>query len=279
MVRWMLKTAAWGVCISLVGIMVVTRLRVTSYASSVNQGASMLAYPVLAMQKSIVYPLKHFFERKKTVEELTVVLARVQHERDQALAQTIELNALLDYHQAIGELVDFKKRYMEDCGKIAHVLSKQLSEQAHYLLVDAGSSHGIKEDMVAVYNNCLLGKVIEVYPWYSKVMLITDKRCKVAAQCMKTGARGIYEGGNDETLGSLNHVSHLATLAYDDLVLSTGEGLVFPEGFCIGKIRSYQQQGLYHAIVVEPLIDVRSITHCIIIDRSQLRDSLDAIRE
>lgn len=279
MVRWVLKTLAWGIGISLLGMLIVTRFRVAAYTSSLNQGASMVVYPVLAMQKSIVYPLKHFFERKKSVEQLTLMLAKVQQERDKALAQTIELNALLDYQQAIGELVDFKKRFRDDSGTIVHVLSKQLSEQAHYVLVDAGSSQGIKEDMVAVYNNCLLGKVIEVYPWYSKVMLITDKRCKVAAQCMKTGARGIYEGGNDETLGSLNHVSHLASLSYDDLVLSTGEGLVFPEGFCIGKIRSYSQQGLYHAIVVEPLLDVRSITHCIIIDRAQLRDSQDALIE
>jgi len=63
-----------------------------------------------------------------------------------------------------------------------------MSENAQFILVDGGSRQGVKKDMVALHNNCLIGRVDDVYPWYCKICLITDPACKVAAYCAKTGA-------------------------------------------------------------------------------------------
>ncbi len=224
-------------------------------------------YPILVTQRTVATPLKQFFDRRRTVEELTTMLQQLKLEHEHALQENIELNALLDYHTDIEELVDFKKRYSGQQGIIAQVLTKQFSEQAHYFLIDAGERKGIKCDMVAIYNNCLVGRVVEVYPWYSKVVLITDKSCKVAVSCAKTKSSGIYSGINDLASASVTQVSHLDQVQHDDLLLSSGEGLIFPRGFALGKIRSHHTQGLFHSIVTEPLLDMRSLHYCQIIER------------
>lgn len=217
------------------------------------------------MQSSLVTPLKNFFERRRTNQELTRELHNLKMERDSALNENIKLHALLDYQKETSELIDFKKRYVLDKALISQVVTKHFSEQAHYFLIDAGSGKGVNPDMVAVYNNCLIGRVSEVYPLYSKVVLITDKSCKVAACCMKTKAYGIYQGTNNLSSGALTQVSHLSHIINEDMLLSTGEGLIFPKGFALGKINSYQVQGLFYTIITKPIVDMREIKYCQII--------------
>ena len=260
------KGLLWGIVsvIALYGI--INRLLYFS-PGLLERSSSYCMYPILITQRTIATPLKQFFERRRTVDELNTALKKLALEHSHVRQENIELNALLDYHAQIEELVDFKKRYANHRGIIAQVLTKQFSEQSHYFLIDAGERKGIKPDMVAIYNNCLVGRVVEVYPLYSKVVLITDKSCKVAAFCSKTKSAGIYCGTNDLVTGTLAQVSHLDMIQQDDLLLSSGEGLVFPRGFALGKIRAYHTPGLFHTIVTEPLLDMRTLHHCHLIER------------
>lgn len=251
----------------LVAYFVGDRLIFFTPGGSLERGSSYFVYPVLYMQNAVVRPLQEHFKRRRTVEELTLQLSKLEKERDAALADNIQLNALVDYDQNISELIDFKKRYLTPQAFITHVIAKQFSDQAHYFLVDAGERKGVKPDMVAVYNNCLVGKVVEVYPWYSKVMLISDKNCKVASMCATTKVNGIFQGANTLGHGQLNRISHLACLTMDDLVLSSGEGMLFPKGYGVGKIRSFQVQGLFYQVEIEPLIDLRELKYCCLIER------------
>ena len=177
------------------------------------------------------------------------------------------LHALLHYDHDIKELADFKKRYEESHGHIAQILMKHFSDQSHFFLIDIGTRQGIKPDMVAVYKNCLIGKVAEVYPFYSKVVLITDKTCKVAAYCAQTHASGIHEGSNQSEQTMLNHVSHLSVMKEGDLILSSGEGLIFPQGFALGNVMSCKPNGLLYTVHVEPLVDMHALAYCLIIQK------------
>lgn len=163
------------------------------------------------------------------------------------------------------ELRDFKARYTFEKMQIAQILARHFSDHSQYYYLDMGSNSGIETDMIVVYNNCLIGKVTEVYPWYCRVVLITDKSCKVAAYCDTTKARGIHEGVNQERNAMLKFVSHLAPIQIGDMILSSGEGLVFPRGFALGKVKSSSLDGLYQQVDVEPLVDFEKIEYCLVL--------------
>lgn len=224
-------------------------------------------YPALVVQKSIITPIKFYFQKRQTLQECYALIDRLQTERDELLAQNIQLNAMIDYEQEIAELVSFKQQYLDGQGTIAHVLVKHLSEQSQYFLIDKGADAGITVDMVAVYKNCLLGKVVEVFPQYSKVLLITDRLCKVAAYCPHTQTSGIHEGNNQEMITGMKYVSHLAQVEPDDLVLSSGDGLVFPKGFALGKIKTCNPEELFYDLSVELLCDLRTIEYCVLLQK------------
>ena len=251
---------------SALGIMVVgIGMRTLFSRYGAEQLSSYLMYPVLVTQQRIITPIKQFFAEKQTIAALHQEVAALTKERDALVAQTVELTALANYSDEIKELLEFKKQYSYEDAILAQVLVCNMSDNGHFFLVDGGQNKGIEKNMIAVYSNGLIGKVEEVYPQYSKVMLITDRLCKVAATCAATHTCGIYEGCNDENKALLNRVSHLDELQEGDLVISSGQGLVFPRGFALGTIKSYAQDGLMYQVEVEPLFDIASLQYCFIL--------------
>lgn len=229
--------------------------------------SSYLMYPILVVQKSVVVPVKSFFQKRKSVSDLETQLHDLQKEREVILAQNIELQGMISFAQDTKELMDFKERYECDNAALAQILVKNFSEQAHYFLIDKGSRTGIQKDMAVVYKNVLVGKINEVYPHYSKVVLVTDQACKVAAYCSTSKATGIYQGCNEEWAAHLNHVSHLSQLEEGEMILSSGDGLIFPRGFGLGKVKSFQTHGLFHEVTIEPLLDLRSLSYCYVVTK------------
>jgi rod shape-determining protein MreC len=226
-----------------------------------------VTYPFLVIENTCVTPVKNWLHWRQGAKDLRDLAYRLTQERNDLLKENSALQAQLDYLSDCAECIDFKKRYNFDRGIIAQVLLKNCSTRAHFFLLDAGSSKGIKKDMVAVHNNHLVGRVSEVYPWYCKVVLITDSACHVAAKCRKTGSQGIQSGLNQFSTMDLSFVSHLDEIAKDDLVFSHGDGLVFPRGFALGKVADYYAVGVHKKVIVKPLIDFETIDFCLLIDR------------
>ena len=239
------------------------------YTVYLEYGSSYLLYPIVVAQYHIVDPIKNYFKTRKTVHELQAEVTRLQAEHQTAVAESIELQSLISCFEDTKELIDFKKRYSVDESQMVHIIARHFEPQAHYFIIDAGESKGIVPGMVAVFKDCLVGKVMEVYPWYSKVMLVSDSSCKVGAYCAKSKAGGIYEGTNHEWQANLTHISHLSQLQEKDLILSSGEGLVFPRGFGLGTIKEFSQDGLFYTITLEPLLDLRSLNYCYIIQKGK----------
>jgi rod shape-determining protein MreC len=234
-----------------------------------GSGISYVLYPILVVQSKVVEPLKQVRVNRCTLRELEKQVAALAQEKEELLAQNVELNASLDYVHEIKELHHFKDRYSCQSAHIVQILGRHFTDQEHFFWIDAGANKGIKQDMIAVHKNCLVGKVAQVYPWYSKVLLITDKSCKVAAHCVSSKAGGIYQGMHDEHSARLDHVNYLCNLHEHDLVVSTGEGLIYPRGFGVAKIASFKREGPFYAITLKPLVDMRALNYCSIITHEQ----------
>ncbi|BDC34389.1 hypothetical protein Noda2021_03470 [Candidatus Dependentiae bacterium Noda2021] len=247
-------------------ILIINRSMLLS-SNSLEHYFSYGMYPLMVVQQKCIEPIKNGIHHRKTNSQLQTRITQLQGDYEKLVAQNIELQSTLDYLQDIQELRAFKSRYCAQTMLLTQILSRQLSENGHICWIDAGSTKGVTKDMIAVHKNCLVGRVTEVYPWYSKLELVTDKSCKIAAHCVNSKASGIYQGLNSEFHAQLNHVSHLATLQDNDVIISSGEGLVFPRGFGIGKIRSHHVDGLFYAIDIQPLLDVRAVSHCYLIQR------------
>jgi rod shape-determining protein MreC len=148
---------------------------------------------------------------------------------------------------------------------IVHVVLKHFDVDGHYFLINSGAQHHVEVNMVAVINNHLVGRVSEVYPAYAKIQLLTDKALKVAACCSQTKAYGIFTGTGQKKQAALNFVDHLQDVVMGDLVLSSGTGLLYPAGLCLGNIVYCVKKDVAYDIVVQPLIDLEHLDYCFLL--------------
>ncbi len=237
----------------------------------IKQAASYFVYPVLVLQRNLVDPINVWFKSRASLSKLNAIIDDLRSERNTLLAENIMLQAMAVYAQETKELREFNTKYTDMVTYSAQILTRHFSDREHFFLIDVGTNQGITVDMVAIYCNCMIGRVTQVYPWYSKVCLITDRACKVAACCAQTRVSGIHEGTNKEGETILRYVSHLKTVREHDLVISSGEGLVFPQGFALGRISALQSDDLYHHITLKPLIDLRRLRYCAVIAKEKKR--------
>jgi rod shape-determining protein MreC len=146
----------------------------------------------------------------------------------------------------------------------AQVIARRCTAQQQYYVLDAGSIRGTVRDMVATYGHCLLGRVTQVYPNYCYLQLITDQQNKIPAICARSESHGIIQGNNNQEVFDLVYISHLEPLQEHELVLTSGDGLIYPRGLGIGKISAFTKDlnSFYYHIQVEPLIDFSKIRYC-----------------
>ena len=236
--------------------------------SFLDNAVSCLVYPFLLVQNSIVDPFLQLKKQQTTKHALLQKIDALQEEKERIQQEVLTLQAQSHFMGETEDLRAYKNRYVSGVQLLAQVIFKQLNEQEQFFLINKGAVHTIKEGMVAVYRDCLVGKITQVFPYYSKVTLVTDKKCNVAAFAAETHADGIVEGCNKQDRLSFKFVSHLQKMKQNDRVLSSGQGLVFPHGFGIGSVQECYVDGLYYCVHLKPLLEFDTLRYCYIIQKS-----------
>lgn len=235
-----------------------------------DRAASYLAFPLLQFQNKVLAPVALWvseWQRKSIIEK---AYWDVVAERDLLRAHLIDLEATKTFSDETEEIRSFRSQYNTSRAVLARVLLYHHDAHGCFLMIDTGANKGLHKDTPVVYQNCLVGKVAEVYPYHSKVVLLSDRTCKVAAYCDITGTPGIFEGIGDAHEGILAHVGHLSQVQEGDLVFSSGEGMVFPKGFAIGTVRSFckNEGDMQYSIAVSLLVDFSTIRYCYVLEKS-----------
>lgn len=242
---------------------------VSNRITIVDRVFSIIVVPFLSAYHYCISPFKekytHYKEYQKLVEERDFYKKSYTtlHERH------IQNLATKGFDQRTAKLEKFSKRYLSNNSILCKILLHRISNNEQVILVNSGSRHGVTSDMIATYGSCLIGRVIEIFPYYSIVQLITDKRSRISVYCAKTHAKGIVEGENKNNELRLSYVDCLQPLQENDLLISAGEGTVFPEGFGIGTIASYEQQDLHYNVTVTPCYDFQTLEYCYLIPYEQ----------
>lgn len=234
-----------------------------SSAGVIERTTSYALYPLFKMRECFVFPFNKASLYFQTVSELEKKVITLEQQRDDLRAELIELEALATFNRDSLDIQEFAQRYDYQQQHLAKILLYEISEKEDVIFVEAGLNKSIQKDDVVVYKNMLIGRVIEVYPWYSKVALITDQRCKVSAQCKK-GVAGICCGKNKRQL-ELQFVPHFKDIKLEDRLISTGKGLIYPQGFDLGTVVDIVSDNVSHYIQVSPNIDIQKIEYVYIL--------------
>ena len=107
----------------------------------------------------------------------------------------------------------------------------------HRILIDKGEKDGVFLGQPVLDARGLMGQVVEIMPYTSRVLLLTDNTHSIPVQVNRNGLRAIAVGtGNPERL-ELRHVADTADIKEGDLLVSSGMGQRFPAGYPVATVK------------------------------------------
>ena len=134
----------------------------------------------------------------------------------------------------------------------AEIVNVQLSSLRQHLLIDRGGVNGVFKGQAVLDDKGLIGQTIHVGPWSAEVILITDPEHAVPVRIERTGLRTIAVGAADTTSLALPYLPANADIKSGDLLVTSGLGGVFPEGYPVARVTEV------HRDAVQPLAQVRA---------------------
>jgi rod shape-determining protein MreC len=148
----------------------------------------------------------------------------------------------------------------------AKILLKRINPQEHILIIDRGQVHGVEKNLPVVFKNFLIGKILNVYLHHSEVILITDARLKISVLFSSSKAHGIAHGQNNKDNLAIDYIEEFETLKENSGIYTSGEGLVFPEGFFLGELQElYKENELYAHGKIKLPFNITDLKKCFIL--------------
>ena len=127
--------------------------------------------------------------------------------------------------------------FVKDNETYAKVLIDKQSPFLRSVIINKGSKNNIKLGMIALDENYLIGKIVEVNYFTSRVLLISDINSKIPVS-LQPGEIQAIMSGKDRKKGTLQYLKDkdLENNNKELLVVTSGAGGVFKSGIPIGKI-------------------------------------------
>ncbi|SRR6266511_1020595 len=170
-------------------------------------------------------------------------IQRLQRENQQLQAQLMQIQEAWRENVQLRHAVGWKARAPWQ-PKLARVVGQDPANWWRSIMIDAGSRDGVRPDLTVLTAEGLVGRVSEVGFDRSRVLMVGDPNCRVAAQVLPSADKGVVAKGIiapsssslDRLLVDLTYVPGGSPLKPGQSVVTSGDGSVFPKGVPIGQI-------------------------------------------
>lgn len=153
----------------------------------------------------------------------------------------------------------------------ARVVGYDPSQWSRCVIVDMGSSEGVTVGLPVLSGGGIVGRIVETYAHYAKVMLIVDRNSGADAMVQRTRVRGILQGKGGNRC-SLEYVPKNADVEVGDLILASGLGGIFPAGQTFGRVSQIDKKtgGPFQEILVTPGENLSALEEVLIVKTAKL---------
>jgi rod shape-determining protein MreC len=136
--------------------------------------------------------------------------------------------------QRLQNLLGFKEHYIYQTVP-AQVVGTSGTDQSQILYIDKGSDDGLKPDMPVMTADGVVGRIKDVFPSTSQLLLISDATSGVGVMLETTRTRGILKGNSFGQVQVIN-VSPDERIKAGDRIITSGGDQIFPRGMPVGTV-------------------------------------------
>lgn len=200
----------------------------------------------------------------------------LRHARDENTALKQEITRLHEEQDAFAEdaaqgrrlqtLLQFKQQYIT-ATVAAQVVGTSGNDHANVVTLDKGSADGLKPDQAVITPDGVVGKLRDVWPHSSQLLLINDASSGAGVILGSSRIRGILRGNANGQVTINNLLADSRIKSGDQIVTSGGDG-VFPRGIPVGVVQSIEpdpQHQPFTLITIKPNANLYRLEEVLII--------------
>ncbi|MFA4948575.1 MAG: rod shape-determining protein MreC, partial [Candidatus Krumholzibacteriia bacterium] len=197
-------------------------------------GAQSRVEKARAITSFLLYPVERVTGRFASVEalkeengELRAMVATLYQERERLLEFGRERNRLRT-------LLDLKAdsfyRFLP-----CEIIARSSTSFFRSIMVDRGTADSVRVGMAVVGYRGLVGRVSQVFPTSSQVVLINNKSISVSCMNRRNRVVGMLEWDRGSFF-RLEYVGKEEDIVIGDTLVTSGLGMLFPKGFPVGAV-------------------------------------------
>jgi rod shape-determining protein MreC len=149
--------------------------------------------------------------------------------------ELLKLEQLSKENQELLEMMGYTKRKTISKSVIGEIIDMSyFPKESISIKTDIDE---IKEEMVAISMNGLVGTIDQIFPNYVKVVPIYEKNVNIPGLIQRTNQNIILEGKGEQNKLSIKNFKNNSNIILDDKIFTSGLGGKYPKGFLIGKVK------------------------------------------
>ena len=213
---------------------------------------------------------KSFYANFLNREEIISQNQRLKEENLNLKSQMQQIYRLESENKRLYELIDSKPK-TENTYLFADIVSTSKILNKHQILINRGSSDGVKLGSSIVNAEGIVGHVIRDQIFASEVLLISDLEHAIPVEIVRTGLRSIAIGTGEFNKLRINTLPTNSNLQKDDIVITSGLGGRYPEGFPVGTITEISREvgSPFLEVKVLPFANLKTINEVWVIQTNE----------
>jgi len=206
-----------------------------------------------------------FMVEKETIAELKEEIEKLEKEN---ISMKINLQRLDVLESQVSRLRGIRQNLDNEIKniKIAEITETNVIPNKKSIQINVGSNYDLIVGQTVMGVNGLLGQIVEVNMYTSKVLLITDSTSNVPAKIGRTGQQIIVKGGAEDNLLEVPFLPNDSDVKTGDLIITSGQANRFIPSLKIGRVKDVIKNDGERFIqaIIDPIEKVEKISEAII---------------
>jgi rod shape-determining protein MreC len=202
---------------------------------------------------------------RKTIDDMEIEISKLKKENLKIKVNLQRIDVLENEVTRLRSIKAAAIKKIENI-KIAKVIQRDVIPNKKSLKMNIGSKDDIKMGQTVMGVNGLIGQVVEINSFTSKVLLITDSSSNVPAIIARTGQQVIIKGESQTDMMEISFLKNEADVQKGDLIVTSGQAKRFIPSIKIGRVKDIvKNEGeRFSRVTLMPLENINDINEVIV---------------
>ncbi len=164
---------------------------------------------------------------------------------------------------------------------VAELMAVDNNPYSHQIVINKGAINSVFEGQPVLDDKGIVGQIMQVSSTNSRVLLIADVTHAIPVRVARNNVRLIVSGSGslDELL--IQHVAHSSALETGDILLSSGLGNIFPEGYPVATIVSIirDESRPFSQVRAKPIAQLDRLKYLLLLWSERTSEDKQAVKE